>query len=182
METYNPNDLIDFWFSERVSKLWYNSNSEFDNELETAFSKMYSAACDGELDSWKETKLGCLALIILFDQYPLNVFRNNKKSFATEQHAIDVAEYCIAQKFDLKLTNIQRSFIYMPFMHSEAIEQQKLSIELFKSLNPDNLKFAHHHHDIIAQYGRFPHRNDILGRDSTQAELDYLASSEAFTG
>jgi uncharacterized protein (DUF924 family) len=178
----NPEKIVNFWFSDRVEKLWYNSTPEFDNEVEQKFSSDYSAACNGELDHWKTSEIGCLALIILFDQYPLNVFRNNKQSFVTEKQAIDIAKHCVEQGLDKKLTKTQRSFIYMPFIHSEDIADQKLSIELFQNLDPENTKFAKHHFDIVEKYGRFPHRNKILGRESSSDEIDYLSSKEAFTG
>ncbi|VAW91143.1 FIG027190: Putative transmembrane protein [hydrothermal vent metagenome] len=175
-------DLIDFWFSDRVSKLWYSSTPEFDKEVNDKFSSMYNAACDGELDNWRATANGCLALIILFDQYPLNVFRGDKKSFATETQALEIAQYCIDQGLDQQLTKTQQSFVAMPFMHSEQIAHQELAIKLYNNISPNNLEFAHHHYDIIKKYGRFPHRNKILGRQSTPEEQAYLESKEAFTG
>jgi len=182
MSVLASDDLIVFWFSERVSKLWYNSNLAFDNEVEEKFSSMYQAACDGNLDSWKSTANGCLALILLFDQYPLNVFRNDQQSFATEKQAIQIAEHCINQGLDVQLTNTQRNFMYMPFMHSEDIKLQQKSLDLFKELNPDDTKFAIHHYNIIKKYGRFPHRNKILRRVNTSDEEYYLSTKEAFTG
>ncbi|MFV2061043.1 MAG: DUF924 family protein [Gammaproteobacteria bacterium] len=182
MDNEKAKNLVTFWFSERVEKLWYNSTPEFDKELEQKFSSLYQDARDEKLNDWKTTATGCLALIIVFDQYPLNVYRNNKQSFATEKVAIEIAEHCIKQGFDKKLSNTQRSFVYLPFMHSEDIAHQKRSIELFRDLDPDNFTYAQHHHDIVEQYGRFPHRNSILKRVSTPAELDYLSSKEAFTG
>lgn len=182
MTNYNPEELITFWFSDRVSQLWYNSTPEFDSEFEKKFSFWYQAAYDGLLENWKSTSNGCLALIILLDQYPLNVFRNNKKSFATEKQAIQVAEHCIKYNLDTELSRKQQSFIYMPFMHSENSEHQQKSVELFKKLDPENHKFASHHYDIVTKYGRFPHRNKILGRESTPEEIEYLSSKEAFTG
>ncbi len=182
MTDLNSKTLIDFWFSERVSKLWYNSTPEFDAEVEEKFSSLYQAACDGVLDEWQETSVGCLALIILFDQYPLNVFRNTKQSFANEQQALKIAEFCIDNNLDEELSDSKKSFIYIPFMHSEDILFQEISVRYFKKLDPDNFKYAQHHHDIVARFGRFPHRNRILGRDSTADEIEYLASDQAFTG
>jgi len=182
MTRFNPNTLIDFWFSERVSQLWYDSTPEFDREVEEKFSSLYQSACAGELTDWRVTSAGCLALVILFDQYPLNVFRNTKESFAHEQAALKIAEFCIENDLDIELSDTQKSFIYMPFMHSEDLVFQDVSVRYFKKLNPDNFKFAQHHHDIVARFGRFPHRNSILGRDSTVEEIEYLASDGAFKG
>ncbi len=182
MSKLNSQDLIDFWFSERVSKMWYNSTPDFDEEIKDKFSAMYCAACNGELNEWRATATGCLALIILFDQYPLNVFRGDKQSFATEQQALELAQHCITQKLDQQLTKTQQSFVVMPFMHSEAIAHQELAITLYKNISADNFKFAHHHFNIIKKFGRFPHRNNILGRESTPDEITYLESKDAFIG
>ncbi len=182
MSILNPQVLIDFWFSERVSNMWYNSTPDFDEEVKEKFSSMYSAACNGELTEWRATAAGCLALIILFDQYPLNVFRGDKQSFATEQQALELAQHCIAQGLNKQLTKTQQSFVVMPFMHSEAMEHQELAIKLYENISADNLKFAQHHFNIIKKFGRFPHRNTILGRESTPDEIIYLESKDAFTG
>lgn len=182
MPDFTPENLIDFWFSERVSKLWYMSTPEFDLEVEEKFSSLYQAACDGQLKNWKMTAIGCLALIIIFDQYPLNVYRNDKRSFVTENQALEISEYALNEGYDKQLTKSQKSFMYMPFMHSEAISHQQRSLILFKSTDPEDFKFAQHHHDIIVNYGRFPHRNKILGRESTSDEIEYLASKDAFSG
>jgi uncharacterized protein (DUF924 family) len=182
-EPLNAEQLLDFWFSDRVAKLWFRSTPEFDQELRDKFLLTYQLACDGQLDHWQHTVNGALALVIIFDQLPLNMFRGKPESFSTESRSRDVAAYAIEKGFDQHMADKQKAFLYMPFMHSENLADQQRSIELFEKAGlQDNLRFAHHHHDIVKRYGRFPHRNRILGRQSSQQELDYLASKEAFLG
>ena len=172
-----------FWFSEPANKLWFKSTSGFDQEILSKFHSLWLKAKQNELINWEASAEGCLALVIVLDQFPLNMFRGTAKSFSTEQHAIRVSHKAIARKYDMELDLQQRPFLYMPLMHSENIEDQNLSVKLFaKSGLENNLRFAEHHHAIIKQYGRFPHRNEILGRDSTAEELEYLNSPQAFTG
>jgi len=179
----NTDDLLDFWFSERVAKLWFNSTPEFDQELRDKFMETYRTATLGHLDDWQETAKGALALVIIFDQLPLNMFRSKPESFATEENARHIAGMAVNKGFDQALTDRQKAFLYMPFMHSEDLGDQDRSVALYEKANlKDNLRFALHHRDIIRRFGRFPHRNFILGRESTKEELEYLASKEAFHG
>ena len=117
------------------------------------------------------------------DQFPLNMYRGKTKSFATESDAIKVAHHAITNNFDANLTKIKLPFLYMPLMHSENLKDQNLSVKLYKRAELEsNFRFAEHHREIIKQFGRFPHRNKILGRQSTNEELEYLASPKAFKG
>lgn len=176
-------DLVDFWFSERVAKYWFNSTAEFDNELRQLYESVYLDAKAGQHDNWLDTAMGCLALVILFDQLPLNIYRGDKKSFATEEKSREVAKHAIKQSYDQCLDEKQKAFLYMPFMHSENIEDQERSVKLFENAKlTGNIRFARHHREIVKRFGRFPHRNKILGRDSTDDELVYLQSKEAFLG
>ena len=178
-----PQDIIDFWFSDRVRELWFNSTPEFDRELREAYLQTWEQAKRGELDHWKQSAEGCLALIILLDQFPLNMFRDSAESYSTEAQSREVARHALQREFDRSLEDGQKAFLYMPFMHSEDLADQELALELFDQAGLEsNLRFAHHHHDIVAKYGRFPHRNAALGRDSTEDEIEYLNSKEAFTG
>ena len=137
----------------------------------------------GECDAWKQTPEGSLALAIVLDQFPLNMFRDTPDSFSTEQLAIDVALEAIAGGQDEALPKNRVSFLYMPLMHSESLVHQDLCVERFESAGlKQNLRFAEHHRELIRRFGRFPHRNAILGRESTGDELAYLDSEEAFTG
>lgn len=175
--------LIDFWFSERVAKLWFNSTPAFDDELRERFATTYQAACRGNLDAWEATAHGALALVILFDQVPLNIFRRQAQSFATEARAREVANRAIAQGYDAGFSDPQKAFLYMPYMHSENLADQDTSIDLFTRAGlSNNLRFAHHHREIVRRFGRFPHRNEILGRESTEEESAWLASKDAFKG
>ena len=183
MKAETPNELIDFWFSEEVAKYWFNSTPEFDDQLRVRYLDLYNAAKHGHLDHWRETAFGSLALAILFDQIPLNIFRGQPASFATEEHARRVANIAIKHGFDKQLTDKQKSFLYMPFMHSENLQDQNRSVQLFEAAGlKNNAKFAHHHRSIIERFGRFPHRNAILGRKSTEQEMAYLESPEGFHG
>ncbi len=182
-ETITYQSILKFWFSEPVNKLWFKSTPEFDDEILIKFHSLWLDAKKEKLINWEKTAQGCLALTIVLDQFPLNMFRGTAKSFSTEQHAIRISRQAIANKFDKKLPLYQRSFLYMPLMHSENINDQNLSVELFTDSGlKNNLRFAKHHRDIIKEYGRFPHRNSILGRNSTEKELEYLNSPQAFTG
>jgi uncharacterized protein (DUF924 family) len=175
--------LVDYWFSEEVAKLWFNSTPEFDAELKLKYEPVLKRASQGELDAWQEDAVGALALCILFDQIPLNIYRKQAASFATEARARDVANYAIEKGLDAQLSQTQKIFLYMPFMHSEDIADQDRSIELFEKAGlGENAKYAHHHREIIKRFGRFPHRNAALGRESTSEEVAYLTSDEAFRG
>ena len=144
---------------------------------------MWLAASAGDYDNWQQSSSGSLALVIVLDQFPLNMFRGKKESFKTEKKAIEVAKHAIALKQDLQLDKDKLAFLYLPLMHSENIDDQNYSVKLFEEAGLlENAKFAKHHHDIVQRFGRFPHRNTILGRKSSQAELDYLSSDEAFKG
>jgi uncharacterized protein (DUF924 family) len=178
-----PQQIIDFWFADKVRKLWFNSTAEFDRLLCERFEELMEQAARGELDHWMESAEGCLALVIVLDQFPLNMFRGNAQSFATEARSRDVARVAIAKGFDQAFAAEQQAFLYMPFMHSEDLADQELALELFAQPGMEsNLRFARHHHEIVESYGRFPHRNAVLGRTSTAAEIKYLNSKEAFTG
>ncbi len=175
--------VLNFWFSEPANELWFTSTLEFDQEILNKYHSLWKNAKNQKLIEWKKTAEGCLALAIVFDQFPLNMFRGTIKSFSTEAHAIEISHHAINNNLDEQLASQQRLFLYMPLMHSENIEDQNLSVELFTNSGLDkNLRFAKHHRDIIKKYGRFPHRNRILERTSTEDELEYLNSPQAFTG
>lgn len=176
-------DVIEFWYSERMRKHWFASTPEIDTELTVKFEETWLKAAAGDLDNWMNNANGCLALCIVLDQLPLNMYRNQAKSFATEAKAIEVALFAIEQGFDQRLEKDKLSFLFMPLMHSENIQHQYLSVKKFKEYDlTGNIRFAEHHCGIVKQFGRFPHRNAILGRESSLAELDYLNSGSAFKG
>ena len=178
-----PQKIIDFWFADDVRKLWFNSTAEFDRSLCQRFEDVLQQAGRGELDHWMENAEGCLALVILLDQFPLNMFRGSAQSFATEGQSREVARVAIENGFDKVLAAEQQAFLYMPFMHSEDLADQELALKLFDQPGMEsNLRFARHHHAVVETYGRFPHRNAALGRINTEVETEYLNSREAFTG
>ena len=182
-EPTTPADIIDFWFAPENRDFWFRSTPEMDAWLKQRFEKTWHAASTGLLDDWRETPEGCLALAIVLDQFPLNMFRGRPESFATESRAIDVTRHAIDNGFDEKLPPQHRVFLYMPLMHSENLADQDLSVALFEAAGlEDNLRFARHHRELIRRFGRFPYRNAILGRDSSKSEQEYLASKEAFSG
>jgi uncharacterized protein (DUF924 family) len=176
-------EIIEFWFSDAVKKRWFRSTKEFDNELRERFGTTVQAAINGELDDWLGSSEGVLALVILLDQLPLNIYRGKAESFAGEAKSREVAAIAIEQGWDKQLESQQRAFLYLPFMHSESLADQDRAVELFEEAGLDgNLRWAKHHREIVRRFGRFPHRNAILGRESTAEELAWLASDEAFRG
>lgn len=178
-----PQQIIDFWFSAGVKKRWFKSTAAFDRRLNDTYQDLWRQATRGELDHWMNSAVGCLALTIILDQFPLNMFRGDAQCFSSEAQSRDVARHALAQGFDKALDDDQRAFLYMPFMHSEALQDQQLALELFDAPGLEsNLRYARHHHGIIAKFGRFPHRNAALGRESSAAEIEYLNSKEAFKG
>ena len=176
-------DIVKFWFEEIDKSIWFNSTPEFDTYLRDRFQDMVQAALNDQLSSWKETPEGCLALVILLDQFPLNIYRGEAESFAGESKSREVAQIAIDRKFDQSLNDEKKAFLYLPFMHSENINDQNLSVSLFEEAGlKNNLRYAKHHRDIIERYGRFPHRNIILDRESSEEETAYLNSGNAFLG
>jgi uncharacterized protein (DUF924 family) len=175
--------LLSFWFSEPVKKLWFNSTPEFDAELKEKYLHFLERAERGELDDWANDARGALALVIILDQLPLNMFRQQARSFETENKARQVADLATNKGLDQSLAAEQKAFLYLPFMHSENLADQDKSVELFENAGlTENLRYAKHHRELIQRFGRFPHRNRILGRESTAEEVDYLNSKEAFLG
>jgi len=174
--------VLAFWFSESAQKHWFRSSQEFDRELEQRFGALHRQACDGKLDQWAETAEGALALVILLDQCSRNFNRGNGAAFANDAHARRIVRDAITRGFDQQLKDWRRGFLYMPLMHSESLEDQDDSVRLFAESGLDNTRYALQHRDIIRHFGRFPHRNEILGRTSTPEEIAYLASKDAFHG
>ncbi|MBD3671475.1 MAG: DUF924 domain-containing protein [Gammaproteobacteria bacterium] len=176
-----PHEILDFWFSERCRKCWFESTQEMDQEIRERFESVWRQARDGELDEWRQSAEGCLALAIILDQFPLNMYRNQPQSFSTEAMARDCAREAIENGFQEQLDESQQLFLFLPFMHSENLADQDTSVELFKQAGMET-KWAQHHREIVKRFGRFPHRNAILGRQSTDEELEYMSSDEAFKG
>jgi len=176
-------ELLEFWFTEPVRSHWFSSTPELDREIHTRFKKPWETARDGGLESWEKSAEGALALVLLLDQIPLNMFRGRPEAFITEAAARAVAARAIAHGMDQEMREMHKAFLYMPYMHSESLVDQDRSVALYELAGlSDNLQFARHHREIIRRFGRFPHRNAILGRPSTREEVDWLGSKGAFTG
>ena len=184
-------DILDFWFSEgpdAFRKAWFVRDDAFDAEIRCRFDALLEPAREGALDGWAATAEGALALLLVLDQFPRNLHRGTPRAFAADAKAQQVArEAVLARRLDLALAPTQRVFLYLPFEHSEAMADQDLSVALFEGLRdaPQHrmpggaIDFAWKHWLVIRRFGRFPHRNAALGRDSTPAELAYLAQPGA---
>lgn len=178
-----PQEILEFWFCKDVQPLWFRSTPEFDAKLRERFLAVWQAAARGELKSWRDTPEGALALVIVLDQFPLNMFRGQAEGFSTEAQAREVAAEAIDQGWDRELDDAGKAFLYLPSMHSEALADQDRSVQLYRDAGlVDSLRWAEHHREIIRRFGRFPHRNAALGRESSGEELEWLASQGAFRG
>jgi uncharacterized protein (DUF924 family) len=173
-----------FWFgpaSERgkAHKHWFVKSEAFDLEVRQRFLAVYEEAAAGKLTHLKESAADCLALIVLLDQFPRNMFRGTLRAFATDPLALETARHAVDRGFDRSLLPVERLFVYLPFEHSEALADQDRSCDLTRALDAypetnDVYRYALAHRDIIRRFGRFPHRNAILGRASTPEELEFL--------
>jgi uncharacterized protein (DUF924 family) len=181
--------VLDFWFGDLQSeastyanrrKLWFGKAPEFDQQIRDRFAALHQQAIAGELDDWQKTPEGCLALLIVLDQFSRNLWRNSSQAFANDAKALTLAQRAIAQGFDQQIAPIQRIFIYLPLEHSEDQAIQDQSVELFRGLSTDNpeltdcLDYAVKHQTVIKRFGRFPHRNAVLGRETTPEEAEFL--------
>ena len=171
-----PQEVLGFWFAEGREKQWFGGGAAFDAEVRAALSAAHDEAVAGRLDHWLETPDGCLALCILLDQYPRNVFRGTPRAFASDAQALAVAHHALAQGFESGLSQTERLFLYLPLEHSETLADQERCVRLTAGLdeNPEWLDYAEAHRDIVARFGRFPHRNAILGRVCTPEEEAFL--------
>ncbi len=176
--TQTADEIITFWFSEPVKRHWYNTNPAFERLLRVNYLNLYRAACNHALDHWGEEPEGSLALTLILDQFPLHMFRDEAESFESEESARAIARNAINKGQDNELEDIEKGFIYTPFMHSESMEDQLYAIKLFEDAElTEHLKYVQQHHDIIKRFGRFPQRNHALGRISTAEEKEYLKSN-----
>lgn len=175
-ERMTPRDVLDYWFALSEDVI-FEADPEFDRELERRFGTTLEAARAGALDEWEGTPEGALALVILLDQMSRNIHRGTPAMYEHDPKAVAVAERAIARGEDQALPKEKRRWLYMPFMHSEELAHQDRCVELFRTAGLDEtLPYAIEHADIVRRFGRFPHRNAILGRNPSQAEIDYLAA------
>jgi len=174
-------EVLDFWFGApgsrergRPRKAWFRTSEPFDAEIRRRFLDTWEQAARGELERWQATPLASLALVVTLDQFPRNMFRGTARAFASDSLAFAVARETIAREFDRLLSPVERSFVYLPFEHAEDLAAQRRSLALFHALDGEQVEYARRHYEIIARYGRFPHRNAILGRPSTAEEIEFL--------
>lgn len=174
-------DVLRFWFEELAPKNWFRRDTIVDAAIKLRFGELYEQLKDTVPDDWLESAKGYLAAIIVLDQFPRNMFRDDARAFATDAAALALAKRAISQGFDKRLTPKERAFLYMPFQHTEDAQDQARSVGLFTALgNPFNLDFALRHQAVIDRFGRFPHRNQILGRALTAEEEAFLAKGAPF--
>lgn len=179
-------DILTFWYTPETRPTrdepfgrhraeWFKAEQSFDRQIGDRFLSTYEAAARSGLDGWIETAEGALALTIVLDQFPRNIFRDSPKAFATDEKALRVAQEAITRKHDKVLSGVEKLFIYMPFQHSENADIQRQSAELYRDIgNEQSLNSARRHCEIILRFGRFPHRNAVLGRPSTAEEETFL--------
>lgn len=169
------NEVISFWFEEIQPKNWWQKDLEFDRLIESRFGALHDQAKAGELFNWRTSAYGSLAEIIVLDQFSRNIYRDKPESFACDPLALALAQTAISKGFDQELNESERGFMYLPFMHSESLIVHEEAIKLYEAMgNAGNLDFELRHKAIIEQFGRYPHRNIILGRESTQEEIEFL--------
>jgi uncharacterized protein (DUF924 family) len=178
--------VLDFWFGRagepgygESREEWFRKDPEFDARVTDQFAGLYEEAAAGDLDDWRDEARSCLALVIVLDQFPRNMFRGEGRTHATDRAALEASRYAVEHALDRELPAFQRMFLYMPFMHSEDREDQRRSVELFGLLadepdGPDVTSYAAGHREIVERFGRFPHRNGILGRETTPEEAAFL--------
>jgi uncharacterized protein (DUF924 family) len=166
-------DVVAFWREAGPDK-WFASDERFDETCRARFLATYEAAARGDLAEWELSPQGALALLLLLDQLPRNMFRGTRRAYATDPAALLTAERAIDRHFDKAVEPELRRFFYLPFMHAEDLSAQERSLALAEVLDDESIWWARHHQNVIARFGRFPHRNAILGRESSPEELQFL--------
>lgn len=174
-------EVLDFWFGApnsrergRPRKAWFQKSEPFDAETRRRFLITWERAASGKLEAWQATPLASLALIVTLDQFPRNMFRGTARAFSSDFRALATARNMIGREFDRLLSPVERSFVYLPFEHAEDLAAQRRSLARIHALDPEHMEYARRHYEIIARFGRFPHRNSILGRESTPEEIEFL--------
>ena len=179
-KTVAADDVINFWFEEIEPKKWWVKDIEFDKEIKTRFHDIYKKAAVSELVDWRYKPLSSLAEIIVLDQFPRNMFRDKKQAFATDPLALCLAQGAIEKGFDQDLSPNMKSFLYMPLMHSESAEIHKAAELIFSAPGlENNYRYELKHKEIIDRFGRYPHRNKILGRRSRKDEIEFLKGPDS---
>ena len=181
-----PEEVLAFWFGREgeegygeLREAWFSRDPDFDREIRDRFEEVYEEAVAGELEAWKEEAQSCLALIVVLDQFPRNMFRGDARTYAADGLALAAARHAVERAYDRELPPFQRMFVYLPFEHSENLENQRFSVDLFRRLSEeigseDLMVYAVQHLRIVERFGRFPHRNEVLGRRTTPDEAEFL--------
>jgi uncharacterized protein (DUF924 family) len=168
-------EILSFWFEELDPVQWWIKDDALDRLITERFIKLHARAARCELFAWRENAQGKLAEIIVLDQFPRNMFRDSPLAFASDALALALAQEALAADADSDLSPVERNFLYMPFMHSESMKIHTTALELFeKNGLQGNLDYEIKHKEIIERFGRYPHRNEILGRESTAEEIEFL--------
>lgn len=181
MAVTTPEAVLTFWLEESGYAQWWQKDDAFDAKIRERFADTHAAACAGELWHWRETPEGRLAEIIVLDQFSRNLFRNDARAFAQDGMALALAQTAISSGDDEKLqTQAQQRFLYMPFMHSESKAMHEVAMQLFCSIGDENtVKYEKLHKKIIDRFGRYPHRNAVLGRETTDEEAEFLKEPDS---
>ena len=181
-------DVLDFWFLPlehpdhgKPREVWWSGPAEFDAEIRERFSAAFERSIEGAFDHWRHSPDGALALILLCDQFPRNMHRRSAPAFAGDAKALETARLALARSYPAAFNLTMRLFFFMPFQHSESLVDQELGCSLFAAFDDEEtMKHAVEHRDIIERFGRFPHRNDVLGRACSSDELEYLKDAKRF--
>jgi uncharacterized protein (DUF924 family) len=181
-------DVLDFWFLPldhpehgKPREIWWKCPAEFDAEIRDRFGSAFDRAIEGAFDSWRQSPDGALAHIILCDQFPRNMHRKTARAFAGDAKGLESARLALARSYPAAFNLAMRLFFYLPFQHSESLADQDLGCTLFAAFDDaETMKHAVEHRDVVVRFGRFPHRNDALGRVCTPDELDYLKTGNRF--
>ena len=182
LDQVSPVDVLDFWFADGSRAHWWEASDTFDDLIRSQFAELWEQACAGHLDNWADRPDGALALIILLDQFSRNLNRRSARAFAQDDKARSIARSTIANGLDMEIERERRQFIYMPFEHSEDLQDQITALAYMRERvgEPSAILFAEKHLEVIEKFGRFPHRNKALGRESTMAELAWLDQGGGF--
>lgn len=176
--------LLKFWFEDSGPELWFARDDEFDRTIRRRFLSDYEAAARGDYDNWGNSGVGCVALCLLLDQFPRNLFRDDERAFATDRRILEIVRQAVEDGLDMDadVSPEMRKFFYLPFEHSENLKDQLYCLQLMtERLDPDgeDVEWARKHLVIIERFGRFPHRNEALGRESTPEELEFLKGPDS---
>lgn len=176
-------EILHFWFEELEPQQWFQSSESVDAEIRERFAVTHEMADDGLCNHWAVDADGSLALILVLDQFPRHMFRGTPKAFASDERALLIAKQAVHKGFDQVLEPVKRGFLYLPYQHSETLTDQKKSVALFGAMaddNPAGDMYARRHLVPIEKFGRFPHRNGILGRESSEEEIEFLKTHKGF--